>query len=484
MHYLELKMCFNRGSFTLAVILSIGLLTNHNTLAATSLETHKPDWTKSNYRAESGLDFIGLSQLWVPGIAQAESKSIAEACTNGLGKVSEFFSVEIASKSTSSQVVVNDEFQGQFSVKTDKLSRINLTGISVSASYSEWVQEGQYIQSYCLYRLNRSQVNDVKRQLAKEQAEVKSLVTTFAQQLNKQHLAQARITLALLKSKKNVSNELVLELNRLIEEFAKGAIDVDMIFSQASYANNDILSLQLQANQNVFLYLFVEEGRYTSMILPSPAYGFNLVKQEETVKVPSRQQRQKGNIFKVSQSSELNQTSNVYLIASKNRLTTSFVKPAFNRFLVSDHEAFNDFLASCQLKVDCIAKTYPLLVSHVQTNYTISQYDIVVNEEIRDDLASSLKTNLIDQGFIFEAKGVDLEVRIKHTKMFSKKLDSDMFVAELRVRRNIGDRNKGVFKMRFSNLYDPNRTQSYLESMLKSASKKLMIKAKNGEFTQ
>lgn len=465
-------------------MLSLGLLGISSVLEAKSLEADKPDWAKSNYRATSGLDFIGLSQLWVPGIAQAESKSITEACTNGLGKVSEFFSVEIASKSTSSQVVVNDEFQGQFSVKTDKLSRINLTGISVNASYSERVQAGQYIQSYCLYRLNRSQVNDIKRQLAKEQADIKRLVLAISHQLNEQNLVQARIKLALLKSKKNVSNELVQELGDLIEAFSKGVISLDLIFSQETYANNDILSMQLRTNQTVFLYLFVEEGPYTSMILPSPGYGFNLVKQAETVKVPSRQQRQKGNIFKISKQTEPNQASNVFLIASKKRLSTAFTNPAFNRFLVSNKEAFNDFLATCQLTSDCIVNKYPLPVSQEQNHYSIGKYDLVVNDEMSEDLTSNLKTHLRDQGFTFNGQGIDLKIGIKHKKIFSKKLDSDMFVAELSAIKIIGTRKKGLFKMRFSNLYDPNRTQSYLESMLKSASKKLMIKAENGEFSQ
>lgn len=247
---------------------------------ANAEDINKPDWAQSNYRASSGLDFIGLSQLWLVGAPQAESRSISEACTNGLGKVSEFFSVEIASQSSSSQVVVDDEFQGQFSVKTNKLSRINLTGVSVTSSYSEVVQEGEYIQSYCLYRLTRAKVNEIKKGLANEQAEIQSLVMALGRELKAQDISQARIKLALLKGKQNVSQDLVLELSNLIDEYARGLLSVDVLFGQEAYNTNDMLTLQLQANQNAYIYLFVDDGRYTSMIWPSPADGFNLIKKE------------------------------------------------------------------------------------------------------------------------------------------------------------------------------------------------------------
>ena len=446
-------------------------------------KTEKPEWAKSNYRAASGLDFIGLSQLWVPGLAQAESKSISEACTNGLGKVSEFFSVEIASSSSSSQVVVDDEFQGQFSVKTDKLSRINLTGISVSASYSELVQEGDYIQSYCLYRLTRKQVNDIKIQLEKEQTEILALVSEFGRLLNTQNLSQARITLALLRAKQNVSNELVQELSVLLDDVAKGLLSVDVLFGQNSFSSNDLLTMQLKANQNSYVYLFVDDGRYTSMVLPSPGYGFNLFKKEQIVQYPTQQQRQKGNVFKLPKTNQLVKTPEVYLVASTSRLLTAFTQTAFNRFVVNDKTGFRDFIASCRLNKNCVVTTYPLTLEKTTIRLEINDYQLVINNQDIKAFKASFKANLIEQGFTFKNEGADIKVFIKHKKVFSKKLDTDMFVAELRAHAVIQGDKRSLLKMRVSHLYDANRIDFYLESMLESASRKLLIKAENGELS-
>jgi len=453
------------------------------TLQATETQDEKPDWAKSNYRADSGLDFIGLSQLWVSGLAQAEAKSITEACTNGLGKVSEFFSVEIASKSSSSQVVVDDEFQGQFSVKTDKLSRINLTGISVTASYSERVEEGDYIQSYCLYRLTRAQVNEIKRDLAKEAAEIQTLISQFGAELNSGNIAQAKIQLALLKGKKNVSPVLIKELDALLVEFIKNNIAIDLVFGQHAFSANDILSVQLRSNQNVFVYLFVDDGQYTNMILPSPAYGFNLIKQDVALTVPTLEQKKKGNIYKLAKSHQGKKEPKVYLVASKQRLQTGFAKPAFNRFLVNDRSKFSDFLASCRLIQDCIVNQYPLMLDQTTSDFSIQSYTLFVNRQPYDDLGQNVKATLIEQGFKFDDKGLNLKFFINHKKVFSNKLEADMFVAELRLVSDVNSQNKTLLKMRFNSLYDESRTDFYIESMLKKATKKLMSKVEAGEVS-
>lgn len=451
-------------------------------LFADELKYKKPDWAQSNYRADSGLDFIGLSQLWVSGLVQAESKSITEACTNGLGKVSEFFSVEIASKSSSSQVVVNDEFQGQFSVKTDKISSINLTGISVSASYSETLQDGNYIQSYCLYRLTRSQVDGIKLKLAEEQAEIQALISKIGFDLTSQNISQAKIHLALLKGKKNVSTEVIEELANLLDEFSKNNLTVDFAFGQHAFANNDIVSMQLKSSHNVFLYLFVDDGKFTSMVLPSPAYGFNLIKKETAIKFPTRQQRQKGNVYKLPKLSRLSKEPEIFLIASKQRLVTKFTKPAFNRFIVSDSVGFQDFMAKCRLNKDCIVNRYPLLLDESQIDFSIKGYELSINKEMSPELAQVLKSSLIYQGFAFSDDGINLKISVVHKKIFSNKLEADMFVAELRVVSMTSKTKRPLLKMRFNSLYDSNKVQFYLESMLEAASKKLMVKVEAGEI--
>jgi len=457
-------------------------MTSH-IVQASSLGSLKPDWAKSNYRASSGLDFIGLSQLWLTGQPQSESQSITEACTNGLGKVSEFFSVEIASKTTSSQVVVNDEFQGQFSVNTDKLSRINLSGISVTASYSEQVQDGKYTQSYCLYRLTRGKVEKIQRDLAKEQAHIQALITDFANQINLQNLSQARIKLALLKSQANVSPALVEELELVFAEFAKGLLSVDLVFSQHAYGQNDLVSLQLQSNQNSYVYLFVEGGQHINMIMPSPGDGFNLLKKDHAFKLPTQQQIRKGNVFRVPKFSQLVGSPQVYLVASKKRRLTRFAKPSFNRFVVSDKTGFKDFIASCRLQKDCSVKQYPLLLDDTKLNFAVQSYRLKVNNEAQDVLQQVFKTHLLTEGFEVKQNGVELGILIKHKKAFSQKLDSHMFVGELRIILINGDNKTNLVKVRFSNLYDESRTEFYLEKMLQNAAKKLMHKAQDGALS-
>ena len=483
MLYMESKMLMSKKA-VLVSLAALGCLLNSATsLQADESSPEKPDWAKSNYRADSGLDFIGLSQLWVSGLAQAEAKSITEACTNGLGKVSEYFSVEIASKSTSSQVVVDDEFQGQFSVKTDKLSRINLTGISVTASYSERVQDASYIQSYCLYRLSRSQVNEIKNDLAKEAAEIQTLITKFGADLNSGNIAQAKIKLALLKGKKNISPVLIAELDALLTEFVKNNIAIDLVFAQHSFSANDIVSVQMKSNQNVFVYLFVDDGRYTNMILPTPAYGFNLIKQDEAMTVPTSEQKKKGNIYKLATPNQAKKSPQVFLVASKQRLQTGFAKPAFNRFLVNDALKFNDFLASCRLMQDCIVNQYPLMLEQSTTNFSVQSYALFVNRQPYDDHNQNLKANLVEQGFKFDKKGLNLKFFINHKKVFSNKLEADMFVAELRLVSTLNSQNQTLLKMRFNTLYDVGRTDFYIESMLKKAAKKLMNKVESGEIS-
>lgn len=467
----------------LSLFFSVIFLAFAPLVQANDLMQAKPDWAKSNYRADSGLDFIGLSQLWIPTQAQAEAKSISEACTNGLGKVSEYFSVEIASKTTSSQVVVNEEFQGRFHVNTDKVSRINLSGVSVTASYSELVQDGAYLQSYCLYRLSHSQVKQIKADLAKEQAQINALIADFAEQINQQNVTQARIKLAQLKSQPNISLPLLIELEALLAQVAKGLMSVDLVFAQHTFTTNDALALQLQANQNTYVYLFIDEGRHTSMIMPSPGDGFNRVKKDVAFHIPSKQQTRKGNVFRIPKLNQLQTPPQVYLVASKKRLLTQFAKPAFNRFIVSDKTKFNDFLNKCRLQEDCLVNQYPVLLESGKMNVAIESYQLNVNNQVEEGLNQYLDSQLKKMGFDFTSKGALLNIEIKHKKRFSKKLDSQMFVAELRITQLHDGEVRGLVKLRYSNLYDENRTQDYLESMLTKASKKLMEKAQNGALS-
>lgn len=446
------------------------------------LNGQKPDWAKNNYHADSGLDFIGLSQLWVAGVVQAESKSIAEACTNGLGKVSEFFSVEIASKSTSSQVVVDDEFQGKFQVNTDKISRIQLQGVGVSDSYSELVQGGEYIQSYCLYRLTPNQVANIRQNIETEKKEIRTLVAKIASQLQQQELSQARISLALLKAKKNVSVELVHELEQVLDNASKGIINVNLAFEQSTYHVNDILGMQLQANQNLFLYLFVDDGRLINMLLPSPAYAFNLIKKDDILMLPSHQQRQKNNLYKMPVLDD-GAVPKLYVIASKKRMLTGFAKSAFNRYLVNDKGAYNAFIASCKLNQDCQVSEYDLPISQSSPRFLINTYDLKINQKQIANYNASLRSKLTGQGFEFLNHGADIQMLINHKKAYSKKFDAEMFVAELNAMSLVKGKRQFLFKIRFSNLYDEARTDFYLDSLLESAVKKLKTKAQNGDLS-
>lgn len=436
----------------------------------------KPDWAKNNYNSPTGLDFIGLSQLWVAGVPQAESNSIAEACTDGLGKISEYFSVQIASKSSASQVVVNEQFQGQFSVTTNKFSTINLSGVNATETYSEHVSQGDYIQSYCLYRLSRQQVNQIQLRLDQEQKEIQALVTAIGTHLMARDISQAKINLALLKGKRNVSAELTAELSLLVKELADATLNVDMVFSQHTFAANDVVSLQLQTNQNLFIYQFVDDGRFISMLLPSPAYGFNLVHKDKPVTFPTQQQLQTGNFYKLPRLSQLSRTPTVYLIASRERLPTPFTQASFSRFIVNDKTEFTRFINLCQLDSDCLVIERQLALADHKLPLDIKQFSLQVNQTPQPDLARILRANLIEQGFTFTDQGYELLVNIDYKKVFSTKLAADMFVGELRVFSNKEKHQKPVLKLKHSGIYDPNRVDRYLESMLHSASVKLLRK--------
>jgi hypothetical protein len=434
----------------------------------------KPDWAQNNYNSATGLDFIGLSQLWVVGPPQAESKSVAEACTDGLGKISEYFNVQIESKSSSSQVVVNEQFQGQFTVVTDKFSTLNLTGVNAIESYSERVAQGQYIQSYCLYRLSRQQVNQIKLRLAQEQQEIQELVTVIGAQLMVRDITQAKIHLALLKGKPNVSAQLTAELSQLVQEFADAALRVDMVFSQHAFAANDVMAVQLQTNQNLFIYQFVDDGRFISMLLPSPAYGFNLVHKDTPKKFPTQHQLQTGNFYKLPRLSQLSRAPTVYLIASKQRLAIPFTQPSFNSFIVNDKAGFKTFMELCRLDESCLVLEQQLVLVEHKLALDIQQFSLQVNQMPQPNLARLLRANLIEQGFSFTDQGFDLIVNIDYKKVFSKKLSADMFVGELRVFSKKTQQQKPVLKLRHSGIYDPNRVDHYLEFMLHSASIKLL----------
>ncbi len=444
----------------------------------------KPDWAKSNYNSPTGLDFIGLSQLWVAGLAQAESQSVAEACTDGLGKISEYFSVQIASKSSASQVVVDEQFQGQFTVTTNKFSTINLSGVNATESYSELVEQGDYIQSYCLYRLSRQQVEQIRHRLDKEQAEVQALVSEIGAQLMAHDINKAKVNLALLKGKRNVSAELKTELSQLVTEFADAILSVDMVFSQHAFAANDVIGVQLQTNQNLFIYKFIDDGRFISMLLPSPAYGFNLVKKDQPVSFPTTQQRQSGNFYKLPRLSQLSRTPTVYVIASKQRLPTPFTQPSFSRFLVNDKEGFERFIDICQLDSSCLVIERQLTLAETKAVRDIRQFTLHVNKAAQPDLSRLLRANLLEQGFTFNDQGFDLIVNLDYKKVFSKKIDADMFVGELRVYSKKDGQHKPVLRLRHRGIYDPNRVNSYLESMLHAASIKLLreVEERQGEI--
>jgi len=473
--------------FGLRTLTSVLLLMSASVYATPDIQVpaaDKPAWTLPNYSSITGLDFIGLSQLWVARLPQADQQSVAEACTDGLGKVSEYFSVKIASTSSASQVVVNEQFQGQFSVNTEKFSTVNLSGIHMSESYSEVVDAGEYIQSYCLYRLTRQQVSKVQQQLEAEQQEIQLLIAAVGKALLGQNMTQAKIKLALLKGKQNVSSELKTELTALVEELSASTISVELLFSQQEFAANDIVGVQLQSNQNLYIYKFIDDGRFFHMLLPSPTYGFNLIRKDQSATFPTPKQKQRGSFYKLPRLSQLNAAPTLYVVASKKRLLTPFAQSSFNRYVINDKPAFNTFIDVCKLDKSCVVLEREVALASNDIPLDIQHFALQVNQTEQPNLARVLKANLLEQGFSFNEQGFDLIVNLEYKKIFSKKLDADMFVGELVVLSQHPQQQKQVLKLRHSGIYDQNRLESYLESMLRSASVKLLqqVEKKQGDI--
>lgn len=432
----------------------------------------KPYWLKPNYSGtwQGKTGFVGQSNKWNDQSSSSQVQSVEEACKEASRRVAEFFSVRVQSSVKSQLDVVGEQYQGRFEQSANMQTDITLEGIKRSDSYTENYTQG-YLISYCLIELSSAQINQTKARLQALQQALDALIKESVKQINNQQFEQAKLTIAQLKDK-GASEGLIADLTLLLEEQQKKALRVDLTFKQASYNIGDYLSFVIASNQNAYVYLFLEGGKSTRLLFPSPGSNANLVIASEPLQYPLAQQVREGEAFRFPKGK--NRQYQLRLIAATEQQPITFLNSSFNGYFVDNSYNYQQYLADCRLSSTCKELIQPVLFDTSKQQLVVASYDVKVNGQYSKRQRNQLRNVLKQQRMSFAKEGKKLLVEAQVDSAYSDRLKAQMYIisGKLFEVEAGGERNL-LSRSKVTGLMDDKKLPGLLERLYQKLVKKV-----------
>lgn len=431
----------------------------------------KPYWLKTNYSGnwQGKTGFVGQSNKWHDQGSASQVQSIEEACKEASRRVAEFFSVRVQSSVKSQLNVAGEQYLARFEDSANIESDITLEGINRSDTYTESFAEG-YLISFCLIELTTTQINQTKARLQAEQQALDNLIAQTVEQIVNNQFERAQLSIAQLKNKQ-ASEELVKDLTGLLEEQQKKALRVDLTFSRLDYGIGDYLSFTIASNQNAYIYVFLEGGKSTKLIFPSPSSNANLLIKSEPLQYPLKVQVREGEAFRFPKS----QTSEYLLrvIARTEQQAIHFLHSSFNGYSVANDYSYQQYISECRLAATCKEMLHKVKVESASKQLLVASYNVKVNGQYSKAQRAQLRNVLKQQRIEFTKTGKDLLVEAQIDSAFSDRLKAQMYIitARLYELEKSGERNL-LSRSKVTGLMDNKKLPILLEKLYQKLLKK------------